>query len=250
MLAKILKIDQSVVNYVLLPLLEPPNPTDTDIGKYGLGYRLNEVQNFHDCFYGACKGGNTNILYYILTRVELSFSFTFLEKCMLEACKSGNLDIVELLQSQKAIINENTLSEACLGGHKKLVKQFLHHFKFNNINFLLRSVVEKGDLEITKLLLQTPYYKDLDWSLYGACRGGNLDIVKLLISKGAKMFNFGLCGAIERGHKHIVNYLVENFEIEPTVGLQSACRSGNKDICQLMIKLGATRCSNCETEHR
>ena len=48
-----------------------------------------------------------------------------------------------------------------------------------------------------------------DWNdgLYGACRGGNLDIVRLMINKGANYWNDGLCGACRGGHMNIVQLM-------------------------------------------
>ena len=78
-----------------------------------------------------------------------------------------------------------------------------------------------------------------------ACLGGNLDIVNLMIEKGATYFDWGLEGACSGGHLNLVNLMIEKEANGWNGGLSCACLGGNLDIVNLMIEKGATRCYKC-----
>jgi hypothetical protein len=58
------------------------------------------------------------------------------------------------------------------------------------------------------MLSRCPHKSDYDWGLSGACLGGKLDIVKYMISKGARNFNSGLKYAYENGHIDICELMI------------------------------------------
>jgi len=47
---------------------------------------------------------------------------------------------------------------------------------------LFREACEGGNIEIVKLMIEKGA-TDWNWGLYGACKGGNIEIVKLMIEK-------------------------------------------------------------------
>lgn len=53
--------------------------------------------------------------------------------------------------------------------------------------------------------------KDKDWEngLYGACQGGYLNIIELMIEKGANDWNKGLIGACYGGHMDMVKLMIQ-----------------------------------------
>ena len=78
-----------------------------------------------------------------------------------------------------------------------------------------------------------------------ACRGGNMDIVKLMIEKGANHWNWGLRCACRGGHMDIVKLMIEKGADDWNWGLWGACEGGHMDIVKLMIEKGANKCYNC-----
>ena len=102
-----------------------------------------------------------------------------------------------------------------------------------------------------------PYgFKANDWNggLYGACEGGHMNIVNLMIEKGANYWNHGLYGACHGGHMNIVNLMIEKGANYWTNGLTNACRGGHINIVKLMIEKGANNwnnglCGACEGGH-
>ena len=49
------------------------------------------------------------------------------------------------------------------------------------------------------------------WSLYEACRGGYIEIVKLMIERGSTNFKFGLRGACMDGHMEIIKFMIRKY---------------------------------------
>jgi hypothetical protein len=128
------------------------------------------------------------------------------------------------------------------------------------------------------------------WGFFGACRGGHLDLVKLMIDrvkchigrgfeivcetgrrdmvhffieKGVSMY--GLCGACRGGHIDLVNFLIENspfahplahwFNPDWKLSLREASFGGHMDIVNLLIDNGYQNwddglCGACEGGHQ
>ncbi len=85
---------------------------------------------------------------------------------------------------------------------------------------------------------------DVDYGLYGACEGGHLEIVNLMLQKGANDCNYGLCGACEGGHLDIINTMIEKGANDWDSGLLKACKGGHLEIVNLMLKKGADKLSD------
>ncbi len=81
---------------------------------------------------------------------------------------------------------------------------------------------------------------DWNWGLCGACRGGHMDIVKLMIERGATDWNYGLYGACKGGHMNMVELMIERGATDWNNGLYGACRGGHMNMVELMIERGAT----------
>ena len=69
-------------------------------------------------------------------------------------------------------------------------------------------------MEIVKLMIDFCERKSngvMDWNrgLCRACEGGNMEIVKLMIEKGANAWDRGLIWACDRGHMEIVKLMIE-----------------------------------------
>ena len=88
---------------------------------------------------------------------------------------------------------------------------------------------------------------DINNGLDGACYGGYLELVELMISKGADDWTLGLYRACEGGHLKIVELMISKgvdyrnggaFNVW-NGGLFSACGGGHLELAELMISKGA-----------
>lgn len=84
--------------------------------------------------------------------------------------------------------------------------------------------------------------KESEGVLAYACYNGYIDLVKLMIEKGARNWNRGLTNACFGGHKDIAELMIElatGRDLDWNEGLHRACYSGNKEVINLMILNGA-----------
>lgn len=81
----------------------------------------------------------------------------------------------------------------------------------------LSQVYRNGNVEIAGLMI-AGLRKVLNWNkeLHDACRGDHLELVKLIVLKGATNWNYGLVGACQGGNLEIAKFMTEeganNFE--------------------------------------
>ena len=96
-------------------------------------------------------------------------------------------------------------------------------------------------LKLVKILEKIGDFDYFDWEdgLEYACRGGHMDIIKLIIEKGAQNWHCGFHGACLGDHIDIVKFLIKKGFNDWNGGLSYACYDNNLDIVKLMIKKGA-----------
>ena len=149
------------------------------------------------------------------------------------ACKLGHNELIdEILCGQLYNINEETLEratkKACSGGHIEILKQIVYIMNKNtNPTFMLYNVMatmmrvagKKNHREIIDWILSicdgdhTPYLATM--CLYGACRGGHLDLVEMFIDKAE-----GSCFPIACSNNHID---IMKFMIDRGVQINCYC---------------------------
>jgi hypothetical protein len=98
----------------------------------------------------------------------------------------------------------------------------------------------KGDIKAVENELKLGEDNDYNWGLQGACEGGNLQIVHLMLKQGANDYNTGLEYACMGGHMQIVELMLKLGATDYNIGFRNACGEGHMQIVELMLKLGAT----------
>ncbi len=122
----------------------------------------------------------------------------------------GESTIICLCKASKKL-NEICKSYIKLEDDKRF-EVIVNDNEWNN-NGLLEKYCKNNDVITIRKMIKLDLY--WDFGLWGACRSGNMDIVKLMIEKGANNWNWGL---------------------------DIACAGGHLDCVKLMIEKGATRC--------
>jgi Ankyrin repeats (3 copies) len=96
-----------------------------------------------------------------------------------------------------------------------------------------------GQMEIVKLMIEKGA-TDFNSSMMYAAEEGHMEIVKLMIEKGATYFNAGLIIVAGRGDMEIVKLMIEKGATNFNSGMNYAARGGHMEIVKLMIEKGAT----------
>ncbi len=131
--------------------------------------------------------------------------------------------------------------------HTSLVNKVFRRFSLLKIKLIttqdeLDDACQTGDL----LSIVSSPCKEYNWNrgLFNACLGGYLNIVGLMISKGANDWNNGLSGACLGGHLPIIELMISKGVNNWNWGLYNACQGGHLPIVELMISKGANEWNN------
>lgn len=131
--------------------------------------------------------------------------------------------------------------DACKNGDRKTVDELIAK---GYINFYsgLKGACEGGHIELVELMIQK-ITKASGWKwntgLMYACEGGHIKLVELMIQKGADTWNLGLHDACKGGHIDIVNLMIAKGARKFNLGLKGACEGGHINTANLMIEKGA-----------
>jgi len=177
--------------------------------------------------YAACHSENADIFKYIVndkiedindSRPGSNFGPSSYATPLAIACKMGRLDFVRWLVEEKNAdimarggMLGRPIQYACIGGHQAVVDYFVTEKDLNYNNIEQKDESQQQRIAQIKNLVVT------------ACRGGNLDIVKLLVNeKGFRYdFNFALKGgygpvmnkplytALQNGKVEVAKWLVD-----------------------------------------
>ena len=194
--------------------------------------------------------------YKILTKSMIHNDFTYKmginklnenEKFIGEGdCLSGGLYFCEYKDIDKWINYKNDLKYICeveLLPDSKIYKQ---ENKIKTDTFILKNKMLLSDFLVNNI----NDFNKIDIIFDFACINGHIDIVNLMIEKGANDWNGSLFNACWNGHIDIVNLMIDKGANDWNGGLYHACYRGNIDIVNLMIEKGANDCRSCNnTKH-
>ncbi len=146
--------------------------------------------------------------------------------------------IMKYINTTKFIlIDNNNLEYGCKNNLIISIKQVKYKLDWNDV---LYGACKGGHMNIVKLMIEKGAY-EWDWGLYGACLASNESIVKLMIEKGANEWNWGLHNACKGGYESLVKLMIEKGANDWNMGLYGAYLGGHESIVKLMIEKGANK---------
>lgn len=110
-----------------------------------------------------------------------------------------------------------------------------------NLYMKVKYLCVKGDIVtvaemITKGVISKLVSNDsLMWGLYGACYGGHIELINLLIEHGANNWDYGLMGACEGGRYDVIFMMTARGASNFNMALDGACASGNIDVINIIL---------------
>ncbi|XP_071111894.1 serine/threonine-protein phosphatase 6 regulatory ankyrin repeat subunit A-like [Haliotis cracherodii] len=190
--------------------------------------------NRNNILHVACRKGHVNMVKYFLSQkvADINSRGQYGRTPLMATAEKGHRQVFDLLVTQGADVSlvdenrNNILHVACLGGHVDMVMYVLSK-KIANINSRgkywrtpLMKTAEKGHRQVFDLLVRegadvSLVDKNRNNILHVACLGGNVDMVKYVLSKKiADINNRGHNGrtplmvAAEKGHRQVFDLLV------------------------------------------
>jgi len=96
------------------------------------------------------------------------------------------------------------------------------------------------NLLVFNLIMTKKRKEYLNWGLKGACQGGNLNLTKILIDKGADDYNLGLSWVCRQGCR---DYGKSDWDW--LFCYEFSKDDERKDIVNLLVEKGGTQCNHC-----
>ena len=124
-----------------------------------------------------------------------------------KTCTSEMIKVDDATKREGWSVKE-LLEQACLRRNMYIVEKILKQETVCDTNIYLKYACKGGHLDIVNLLIErgATWWND---GLYYACFGGHLDLAMLMIERGACRWNDGLRGACEGGHSDLVTFMIE-----------------------------------------
>ncbi|XP_062592307.1 putative ankyrin repeat protein RF_0381 [Saccostrea cucullata] len=230
---------------------------------------VNDKSN-NSVLHAAAWGGNVQIVKLLIEKKMDIYSVqgggeTILHQC----CRSGKMEMCQYLVKHFSSLLKmkdsegwTVLHSACHGGSVEIVsflkeKGMVINTLSNDGESILHKACFYGKFEVCEYLVENyPHLLDVrdkssNTVLHDAARGGNIQIVKLLIKKKMDIYsvqgggetNLHLCcrsGKLEMC-EHLVNHIPDLLEIMDAKGwtaIHSACNGGSVEIVSFLIEKG------------
>ncbi len=196
--------------------------------------------DLNDGLYSACRLGDITYLNYVIEQGANDWNIG-----LIGACMNDQVELAKLMIDKGANDWNGTLDEAIDANSFQIILLMLERIPMDlvydvceeNIEFMI-SLMEY-DVDLNKLLARFDhdYWTD---ALCLACRRGNIRIITLIMSMGAKVSNETLHDACESGNIDVVNLIMPLCQA-PDINecLAASCCSGNSKLINLFIEKGA-----------
>jgi len=171
-------------------------------------YRDWNYHHINDISVRVCRSGYLDMLKIMLRMFNLNIEMDLLP----EACHANNLEMIKLLT-----LSDNTdytfgLETACYTGNLDVLELLISICANKKIYIrytdCLYYACQRNQIKIVNYLIQVGNKIDYDNVIQGACESGNIELVDLILDKGATDLNMGLFGACSIKNKQIINYMI------------------------------------------
>ena len=192
-----------------------------------------------NALYASCKYGQISLVRQIISRHEHALKII---------CSSQKCDIVDnIINYYSDLVSMEQLDDPQCWDIYEIVQLIIPIYnqtidRYGSIiqkvdfDISLNRACEKGNKPLAELFLQ--YGANPNHGLRGACSGGHMDIIWIMIHAGAD--DRPLYEACKGGYHKIAKFLIWQGARDYDSGLHGACIGGHLEIAKLMIKRGAS----------
>ncbi|KAL0488143.1 ankyrin repeat-containing protein [Acrasis kona] len=214
----------------------------------GMHMKDPEVRKYmHDnrlliCFKSS-KGGQLEA--FKLAACDLPLPQVILDQCLLCACRMGKMDLIEYLLELNANPMDG-MKGAFQGGNEFLVKYFIEKLDCKPVQCIHDAAIG-CKLSLVQLVIDAEN-DQCDWNLglNGAAIGGSMDIVELMLEKGATKYQESILCATMHNHSKVVELFIDRV---PSSVVQEvlvfSCKNDDTTIADLALRRGANITSEC-----
>ena len=163
------------------------------------------------------------------------------EKIFLQAAEEGNI-LAVLEELKRGCDNyKDAMIYAGLGGNIKIVQMMMNRYEksIGEYAFDTTSMFPPEEIRVHPNYIYSNQYPCYDLTMFFAADKGHIEIVKLMIEKGASDFEEGLYVASRNGHIDIAKLMIEKGAANYNFAMISASYEGQFEIVELMIEKGA-----------
>lgn len=204
---------------------------------------------WNSCLDNACESGNIEVVNFVIDKGVSMYG-----QRLRSACKGGNIEVVKLMIQKGSNDWNEGLKMACSIGDINIAKLIIKHGGVDDWNIALCYACGGGHIDIIDFLI-TKGANDYSGSLAFACSGGHTNVVKFLFGRidagvGVEVgvdvnINIWLSHACGQGHMEIVKILIDRGANNFYHGLVNACYGRHIDIVKLLLlTLDATDINN------
>jgi hypothetical protein len=192
----------------------------------------------HTLVIAACRGGHMDTLEF-LRPYDIADSC---EQGLYAACRGGHIPAAETMVAYGARGWQRALLGACSGGHMRAVEYVMSKIggDIHNPWMLLRYACEGGHLDVARHIIPHVHNATDEILMRLACASGNVNIVRLLMSRGNTRWDDGMQGASEGGHLELVKFMAAQGAANWDTCLDAAAAEDHAIIAQYAISNGAT----------
>ena len=209
-------------------------------------YILFGADKFPDCFDRICDGRERSseeenkrfkVAKYLIEEknVDINMEGSY---AVYHCCESGRTELAKYLLSKGAEYDVDSLIGSILGGNMELVKIFVEE-KNVDVNEEgdaydpLGAAINTNNIDMVKYLISWGAKIDNETHLNDAIEENNFDMVKLLVERGADLNPHG-----DEGMESINGHMHYRYQIEKP--LATAMKQGNNKIIEFLRNKGAT----------
>lgn len=186
--------------------------------------KMKSNQFMNKCLNVACQKGHTEIVKYLLEKVE--WEEYDIRHAHISSILGGHIPVSDIMTQRMYSLGKfddiiewwrESLEGACKNGHIDIFKYYeriMNAIKYDTVGFAMF----------------------LNGCLFKACWSGCVEMVNYIISRGAKDWNMGLHGACMSKNRYLINLMINYGANRWFSGLRGACTAGDMEMVIFMME--------------
>lgn len=234
----------NIINIIDLLITPDHLITDDKIGEFAIVSKLKLVKLFNNCLFAACRHRSVKFVDFLNKKSNDMWYKKFKIPCynkykymLANASENGNLEVVKYIvrirpKYEFYYDNLYCVQKAAEHGHLNVFKYMYN----KSYAFHLHNACKGGNMEIINLVLENEATGRFSVAVSGACEGGHLDIVKMFETKCNHFNSNTLIGrAVKSKNKELIQYILAKGVRNYQYAIKSACEIGDFETFEKFI---------------